>query len=67
MLEARQLVRETIDKLNEQERQLLELYYYKDKSLQEVGDILGLSKSWTSRLHTRVIEKLERMLRHLNA
>lgn len=60
--QARSLVRATIRKLGDQERQLLELYYYKNLSLQEVGDKLGLSKSWTSRLHARVIEKLHRML-----
>ena len=60
--QARALVRQTIGKLAEDERKLLELYYYKDMSLQEVGDSLGLSKSWTSRLHARVIEKLHRLL-----
>lgn len=60
--QARNLVRETIKKLSDQERQLLELYYYKEMSLQEVGEQLGLSKSWTSRLHARVIDKLHRML-----
>ena len=60
--QARTLVRQTIKKLSDQERQLLEMYYYKDMSLQEVGEKLGLSKSWTSRLHARVIEKLHRML-----
>ncbi|MEZ4271864.1 MAG: sigma-70 family RNA polymerase sigma factor [Myxococcota bacterium] len=60
--QARHLVRDTIKKLNDQERQLLELYYYKEKSLQEVGEVLGLSKSWTSRLHARVIERLHRLL-----
>jgi RNA polymerase sigma factor FliA len=60
--QARSLVRETIKKLNDQERQLLEMYYYKEMSLQEVGEKLGLSKSWTSRLHARVIDKLHRLL-----
>jgi RNA polymerase sigma factor FliA len=61
--QARALVRQTIKRLSDQERQLLEMYYYKEQSLQEVGEALGLSKSWTSRLHARVIEKLHRMLR----
>lgn len=60
--QARSLVRETIKKLSDQERQLLEMYYYKEMSLQEVGEKLGLSKSWTSRLHARVIDKLHRLL-----
>ncbi|OGQ92183.1 MAG: hypothetical protein A2289_02535 [Deltaproteobacteria bacterium RIFOXYA12_FULL_58_15] len=62
LAQARSLVRETIKKLSEQERELLEMYYYKEMSLQEVGEKLKLSKSWTSRLHARVIEKLHRML-----
>ncbi len=62
MDQARTLVRETVKKLSDQERQLLELYYYRAMSLEEVGKRLGLSKSWTSRLHARVIEKLHRML-----
>ncbi|MBI3178890.1 MAG: sigma-70 family RNA polymerase sigma factor [Deltaproteobacteria bacterium] len=60
--QARKLVRETILKLSDQERELLEMYYYKEQSLEEVGEKLGLSKSWTSRLHARVIEKLHRLL-----
>jgi RNA polymerase sigma factor for flagellar operon FliA len=60
--QARYLVRETIKKLATEERQLLELYYYKELSLEEVGENLGLSKSWTSRLHARVIDKLRRLL-----
>lgn len=61
--QARVLVSKAIDKLNEQERSLLDMYYYKEMSLQEVGEQLGLSKSWTSRLHARVIEKLHRLLK----
>jgi RNA polymerase sigma factor for flagellar operon FliA len=63
LAQARKLVRDAIAKLNEQERQLLELYYYRELSLQEVGEQLGLSKSWTSRLHARAIDKLQRLLR----
>lgn len=60
--QARSLVRETLKKLSDQERQLLEMYYYKEMSLQKVGQHLGLSKSWTSRLHARVIDKMHRLL-----
>jgi len=61
--QARLLVNKAVSKLSEQERTLLDLYYYRELSLQEVGEKLGLSKSWTSRLHARVIEKLHRLLR----
>lgn len=61
--QARIAVTKAVGKLSEQERQLLDMYYYREMSLQEVGEKLGLSKSWTSRLHARVIEKLHRLLR----
>lgn len=60
--QARRLVREAVEKLPDQERQLLELYYYKDMRLQDVGSSLGFSKSWTSRLHAKVVDKLRRQL-----
>ena len=63
--EAKKLIAEALSRLPEQERQLLELYYYREMSLQDVGKTLGLSKSWTSRLHTRAIEKLGRLLRNM--
>ena len=65
LLQSRQLVKEAVEKLPEQERKLLQLYYYKEHSLEEVGKALGLSKSWTSRLHARAIDKLSRLLKDL--
>jgi RNA polymerase sigma factor for flagellar operon FliA len=63
--QARELVTQALEKLGGQEKQLLEMYYYKEMSLEEVGKQLGLSKSWTSRLHTRAIQKLSRLLKDL--
>lgn len=65
LLQSRELVKEAVNKLPEQERKLLQLYYYKENSLEEVGKQLGLSKSWTSRLHARAIDKLSRLLKDL--
>jgi RNA polymerase sigma factor for flagellar operon FliA len=62
LAQSRALVRQTLKKLPEDERRLLEMYYYKDMSLQQIGEKMGLSKSWTSRLHARVIDKMHRML-----
>ena len=58
-------VREALERLPEAERTLLTLYYFKEMSLQEVGNQLGLSKSWTSRRHAQAIEKLARILQEL--
>lgn len=55
-------VRQALATLPTKERRLLELYYYEDLSLGAAGRSLGLSKSWTSRLHARAIERLKQAL-----
>ena len=52
-------VEAALKELPEKERRLLQLYYFEDRPLDEVGKIMGLSKSWSSRLHARAIELLE--------
>ena len=49
--------------LPEKERRLLQLYYFEDRPLEEVGKMMGLSKSWSSRLHARAIELLKDALK----
>ena len=50
--------RDAVAKLPERERQLIELYYFAEKNLEEAGAALGLSKSWACRLHARAIALL---------
>jgi RNA polymerase sigma factor for flagellar operon FliA len=59
-------IREALQKLPEQERTLLDLYYYKDMTLEEAGQQIGLSKSWASRLHARAIQRLQKLVSELN-
>jgi len=56
-------VEEAMKELPEKERRLLQLYYFEDRPLAEVGKIMGLSKSWSSRLHARAIELLKDALK----
>ncbi len=51
-------LRGAIQKLPARERQLMELYYYGGKNLEEAGETMGLSKSWACRLHARAIQLL---------
>jgi RNA polymerase sigma factor for flagellar operon FliA len=51
-------VRAAIKTLPERERQLMELYYFGEKNLEEAGAVMGLSKSWACRLHARAVELL---------
>jgi RNA polymerase sigma factor for flagellar operon FliA len=51
-------LRAAIKTLPDRERQLMDLYYYNSKNLEEAGHEMGLSKSWACRLHARAIQLL---------
>jgi RNA polymerase sigma factor for flagellar operon FliA len=55
-------VRAAIRALPPRERQLMELYYFEDKNLEEAGAVMNLSKSWACRLHARAIDLLRSAL-----
>jgi len=64
-LESKELtgaVRAAVAQLPDKERHLVEQFYFEGSSLLEAGRTLGLSKSWSSRLHTRAIRLLARKL-----
>lgn len=64
-LERRQMavrVRRALSRLPDKERRLIEQYYFQDQTLEQVGAGMGLSKSWTSRLHARAIALLREAL-----
>jgi RNA polymerase sigma factor for flagellar operon FliA len=61
--EARDLVRELIEKLPENERLLMQAAYFEGVTLQEAGARQGHDKSWASRLHAQAIDRLGRALR----
>jgi RNA polymerase sigma factor for flagellar operon FliA len=58
-------VRQAITRLPARERQLMELYYFADKNLEEAGAVMGLSKSWACRLHARAVRLLREALADL--
>jgi RNA polymerase sigma factor for flagellar operon FliA len=53
-----QRIRRVLATLPDKERHLIELYYFGDQTLEQVGVSLGLSKSWASRLHARAVALL---------
>lgn len=56
--QVRRHMREAINSLPDTEKKLIKMYYFQNRTLEEVGLELGLSKSWTSRLHARALELL---------
>lgn len=57
------LLRECLEYLDEKERAVVEDYYFHHLTLEEAGAKLGLSKSWTSRVHARALKKLGEIAR----
>lgn len=56
------LLKTHVEQLPAAERSLIQLTYFEDKTLTEAAEVLGKSKSWASRVHARVLEKLARSL-----
>lgn len=54
----REKVCDAIESLPDKERKLIKMYYFQNKTMEEIGEQLNLSKSWTSRLHVRGLELL---------
>jgi RNA polymerase sigma factor for flagellar operon FliA len=48
--------------LPEKNRKVIEGCYYQNRTLEDVGADMGLSKSWTCRIHAKGIEMLREML-----
>jgi len=56
--ETKHLLRATLNRLPEQERLVVALYYYEQMTLREIGEALGISESRVSQVHTRAVERL---------
>ena len=48
--------------LNENEKKMMELYYVQNKSLDYIADELGYSPQGISKMHKRILNKLESLL-----
>jgi len=58
-------LRVCLSQLPERNRKILELFYFHDRTLEEIGKSLGLSKSWVCRLHAKSLELLRTQLSQL--
>lgn len=52
------IVAETIDQLPEKERLVISLYYYEDLTMKEIGEIMSITESRVSQIHTKAILRL---------
>lgn len=58
----RERIRAALDVLPERERALVEGHFWGDRTLEEIGEEMGISKSWASRLCTRALGRLREAL-----
>lgn len=61
--ERRQLLAGLIDRLPPRERQVLALYYVEELTMQEIGQVLGVTESRVSQIHSGALLRLRAMLR----
>lgn len=59
----KEMVTRAIESLPEKQRLVLSLYYYEDLNLKEIGEVLDVTESRVSQLHTQAILWLRRKLR----
>jgi len=60
--ELREIVADAITNLPEREKLVITLYYYEDLTLREIGEVLGVTESRVSQLHTKAILRLKARL-----
>jgi RNA polymerase sigma factor for flagellar operon FliA len=56
--EGKAVLLRTLDRLPDQERLVVSLYYYEQMTLKEIGRTLGISESRVSQVHTRAMARL---------
>jgi RNA polymerase sigma factor FliA len=61
--EMRNLLVDSIEYLSEQERLVIALYYYEELTLKEIGQVMELSESRVSQIHTKSVLSLRAKLR----
>lgn len=49
---------QVLELLTEKEKKVILLYYYEDLTLKEISNILEVSESRISQLHTRALQKM---------
>jgi RNA polymerase sigma factor for flagellar operon FliA len=60
--EVKDRLAEAIERLPEREKLVVALYYYENLTLREIGEVLGVTESRVSQLHTKAILRLKSRL-----
>ncbi|VAX17219.1 RNA polymerase sigma factor for flagellar operon [hydrothermal vent metagenome] len=61
--EIRSIIARAIDELPEKDRLLISLYYYEELTMKEIGEVLDITESRVSQIHTKCVFRLRSKLR----
>ncbi len=61
--EVKQVLAKAIDNLSKREKTVIALYYYEGLTLREIGEVLGVTESRVSQLHTKAVLRLRAHLK----
>ena len=61
-VETKRILRETIGRLSEREQTVLGLYYFEGMTLAQIGEVLGVTESRISQIHTKAVFNLRAKL-----
>jgi RNA polymerase sigma factor for flagellar operon FliA len=67
LTELKTLIAEAIDSLPEKERLMVSLYYYEELTMKEIGEVLGITESRISQIHSKAVYRLRTKLKSLIA
>jgi len=66
--EVKRILMETIEQLPEKEKLVIALYHYEELTLREIGEVLNLTESRVSQIHSKAMLKLKaRLIQKINA
>lgn len=60
--ELKEVLEQSLEVLTEKERKVITLYYYEDLTLKEISNVLEVSESRISQLHTKALMKMKKTM-----
>jgi RNA polymerase sigma factor for flagellar operon FliA len=65
--EAKEILSKAIKELNERDRLIISLYYYEELNYKEIAEVLNITVSRVSQVHTKIIKELKTRIAFINA
>jgi len=67
LTELKEIIAKAIDQLPEKERFMISLYYYEELTMREIGEVLSITESRVSQIHSKAVFRLRTKLKSLIA